>query len=191
MAKKKTVRKAVAKKSTAGARVPVARPTERPVASLREEIDRAFDRFFRDPWLRDSFGPGWGLHQLADWDPFKSLGGAGMTRMLSPSAEMKELDHGYELSIELPGIDEKDIELTVTDDMVTLKGEKREERTGDEQDSHFSERRYGAFRRTFSMPPGVKTEDIKASFVKGVLTLTMPKSEETKAKVRRIPVGGR
>ena len=118
--------------------------TPHPMTDLRNEIDRVFDRFLRDPW-------GSAFPALTEWPPFGRMGSP-----LSPSAQMTESDTGYLLSIELPGLDEKDIELTVTDDMLTLKGEKSEEKTSGEGESHFSERRYGSFRRSFALPAGEK-----------------------------------
>ncbi len=149
-----------------------------PVASLRDEIDRVFDRFFRDPW-----GSAVSTLPSAEWLPFMRGGS-----VVSPSCEMTETDAGYELCVELPGLDEDDIELTVTDEMLTLKGEKSEEKTSGEGESHFSERRYGSFRRSFALPRGVKAEEVKAQFAKGVLKVTLPKSEEAKSAERRIKV---
>ncbi len=151
---------------------------QHPVAGLRNEIDRAFERFFRDPW-----GSALSGFPSTDWLPFVRGGSA-----ISPSSEMTESDAGYELCVELPGLDENDIELTVTDDMLTLKGEKREEKTSGEGESHFSERRYGSFRRSFALPRGVKAEEVKARFAKGVLKVTLPKSEEAKSAERKIEV---
>ncbi len=149
-----------------------------PVASLRDEIDRVFDRFFRDPW-----GNALGTLPSAEWLPFMRGGS-----VISPSCEMTESDAGYELCVELPGLDENDIELTVTDEMLTLKGEKSEEKSSGEGESHFSERRYGSFRPSFALPRGVKAEAVKARFAKGVLKVTLPKSEEAKSAERRIEV---
>lgn len=92
----------------------------------------------------------------------------------------------YEITAELPGIDEKDIEVTPSRDSLTLKAEKRVEREEKKKNYHLSERSYGTFQRTFMLP--ADADRVESHFRKGVLTITLPKSAEAKASVRRIDV---
>ena len=92
------------------------------------------------------------------------------------------------MSIELPGMEMKDIDVTVSDDMLTIKGEKKVERKEDKKGYYLSERSYGAIYRTIPLPPGVDGEKAKASFKNGVLTIKLPQTPEAQAKVKRIEV---
>jgi HSP20 family protein len=87
-------------------------------------------------------------------------------------------------------MDEKNIELTVADDMLTIKGEKREEREEKKKDYYLSERRFGSFERSFRLPEGVESDKVEASFKKGVLTVTLPKTPEAqkKSKEKKISI---
>ena len=105
-----------------------------------------------------------------------------------PAVDLVEKDHEFELTCELPGMDEKDIELKLVGDMLTIKGEKTEQKEEREKDYHLSERRYGSFQRSFQMPDGVDAGKIEASFAKGVLTVKMPKSSEAQKKEKKIEV---
>lgn len=163
--------------------VPVKKETEAPVVreahpimSLRDEIDRVFDRMGFQ-W------PRW-------WDPFREMGAPWGVREIevSPRLDVTETEDAYEISAELPGMDEKDIEVTVTSGNLVLKGEKRQEKETKEKDYHLMERSYGQFRRAVRLPNGVDEEKIGAKFSKGVLTLTLPKTKEAKEKTRKIQV---
>jgi HSP20 family protein len=118
-----------------------------PFASLQQEIDRVFDSF-----------SGW-----RGFDAFR------------PSMEVAETDASIEISTELPGIDEKDVEISVANDVLTIRGEKHAEREESEKQYHVVERSYGAFERSLTLPPGTNPEAIKASMNKGVLKITLPK----------------
>lgn len=135
-----------------------------PFLKLHHEMNRLFDDVFRDfDWFRSG------------------------TRNEWPQIEISETDDGYRLTAELPGIDEKDVELSMQDGVLTLRGEKRAETTGPGRS--FSERYYGAFERR--IPLGDVDEDkVKASFDKGVLTVTLPRSPQAQARIKRIPIGG-
>jgi HSP20 family protein len=145
-----------------------------PMAALRQEIDRMFDEFDIGDWNRP--GRMWGML------PMRS--GMG----LSPASDLVETDDGYRLSMELPGLAEKDVEIKVSEGMISLRGEKTEERKEEKKDYHMSERRYGSFQRSFPLPSGVDPDKIDASFNSGVLTVTLPKSPEARQKERRIEV---
>jgi HSP20 family protein len=96
----------------------------------------------------------------------------------SPAVDLVEKDKEYEITAELPGLDEKNVQVKLSDSTLTISGEKKEEREEKERGYHLSERRYGAFRRAFRIPEGVDRERIEASFGKGVLTIKLPKSSE-------------
>ncbi|MFN3575948.1 MAG: Hsp20/alpha crystallin family protein [Tabrizicola sp.] len=138
-----------------------------PIATLQQEMNRVFDNF----WNR--FGD-------LDW-PW----GGGEAK--SDVVETK--DH-VEVSIELPGMEMKDIEVSVTDDMLTVKGEKKIERQEEKKGYYLSERSYGAIYRTIPLPPGVDGEKAEASFRNGVLTIRLPQTPEAQARVKRIEVKG-
>ena len=126
---------------------------------------------------------------LMDFEPMRSMGSASLGGVMqSARADVSETDSEYEISVELPGIDEKDIELGISDGILTLKAKKEEEREEKKKDYHLTERSYGSVRRSFRTPEGVETDKIKAAFSKGVLEVTLPKTKEVKAKQRKIPV---
>lgn len=183
--KKASTKKTSTKKppSKAPSKAPVEVPAYNPLATLRDDIDRVFDRFFGSSWPTP-----W---RPLEWEPFKTIGSLGLGSLQqSPSADMSETEKGYELMVELPGMDEKDIELVVTDTTITLKGERKAEKETKEKDYHLTERSWGSFRRSFSLPAGVDAGKVKAGFSKGVLTITLPKTKEAQATPRKINVMG-
>lgn len=155
-----------------------------PFMNLRHEMDRVFDRFLSEDWMR----PGPALGRLRDLPLFKPRG-ADLSELLeTPRADMSETEKEYELTVELPGMSEKDIELNITDDMISLKGEKKSQRETREKDYYIAERSYGSVHRTFSMPSGVELDKVKASFLNGVLTVHMPKTKEARSKPRKVDI---
>lgn len=149
-----------------------------PFESLRQEIDRLFDDFHPLGW-RSAFGrtPGPDV-------PWPRLGAL----QIAPAIDLVEKGHEFEITCELPGMDEGDIELKLVGDMLTIKGEKTEQKEEREKDYHLSERRYGSFQRSFQLPDGVDAGKIEASFAKGVLTVKLPKSTEAQKKEKKIEV---
>lgn len=147
--------------------------------SFRTEMDRLFDRFGGGglPSLRRMFDfePSWRLEPT----------GFGIT---VPAVDVTEDEKAYKISAELPGMSEKDIEVAISGDMLTLKGEKRQEREEKEKNRYLSERSYGAFQRAFTLPDGVERDKISAEFSKGVLTLTLPKTPEAQKQQKKIEV---
>ena len=107
-----------------------------------------------------------------------------------PPVEVTESDKSIVISAELPGLAEKDVELSLEDDVLTIRGEKMEEKKEEKDDKryHVVERTYGSFRRSFSLPSNVDAEKATAEFSKGVLTVTLPKVEAEKQTGRKIPV---
>jgi HSP20 family protein len=144
-----------------------------PFDIFRREVDRLFDEF-GGGFRRSPFGQG-----LFDLEPFWPRGG---TRSAAPAVDVVERDNAYELSVELPGMDEKDIEVKLTQDMLTIKGEKKDEKEETKKDYRLSERHYGFFERSFHLPEGIDADKIEAHFRKGVLTVTLPKTLEAQSQ---------
>ncbi|MDA8052511.1 MAG: Hsp20/alpha crystallin family protein [Rhodospirillales bacterium] len=154
-------------------------PATDPFRALRNEMDRIFDRFttgFGFPSFGRVFdmAPAW----QSDW-----LLGDGL-----PAVDLTESDQAYKVAAELPGMTEKDVEVSVTDDILVIKGEKREDREEKTENRHVSERAYGSFRRSFSLPAGIDYDKMAASFANGVLTVTLPKAPEAQRKEKKIEV---
>ena len=97
-----------------------------------------------------------------------------------PTVDISETENGFEIRAELPGVSEKDVNVSVTDNRLTIKGEKRQEEETDDKNYHRVERRYGSFQRSFTLPRHVETDAIKAQFTDGVLMLEIPKAEVAK-----------
>ena len=107
-----------------------------------------------------------------------------------PEIDVKETDKEVRVTAELPGIEEKDIDVTLTEGVLTIKGEKREEHDEEKGDFFRSERRYGMFERSLALPNGIDANGAKASFKKGVLKVTLPKTAEAQSNRRRIAIEG-
>lgn len=147
-----------------------------PFESLRREIDRLFDDFDRQSLFpRGSFWrePSWSREFLS---------------VTAPAAELVEQEQSYVLSLELPGLDQNNVEVKVANGVLTISGEKKEEKEDKQKRFHVSERRYGAFERSFGIPDDVDADKIEAKFDKGVLTVTLPKSAEARSKEKKIPI---
>jgi len=140
------------------------------LGSLREEIDRLFDLFAPLPTEALSLAAprGW-------TDPF-------------PALDMAESGDGYDLSIELPGMAAEDVEVRLKDGSLIISGEKSDKHEEDRADRHISERRWGSFRRSISLPSDADSARIAATFTRGVLKLHLPKSPAALASEKTIPV---
>src|SRR3982074_2035945 len=103
-----------------------------------------------------------------------------------PRVDVSETGKEVRITAELPGLDEKDVEVTVTDNLLTIKGEKKVEKEAEEGDYYHSERSYGYFDRTIALPQGIDADDAKAKFKKGALTVTTPKKPEAQSSRRRV-----
>lgn len=147
-----------------------------PFESLRSEIDQLFDEFTSSFWRRP-FGSALmqRMPRLSEW-------------AVAPAVDVVETEQSYEITAELPGIAEQDIEVKISNGSLTIKGEKQESKEEKEKEYYLSERRYGAFQRTFQMPEGVDASKVEATFAKGVLTITLPKTVEAQKKERKITV---
>jgi len=139
----------------------------RELANIREEMNRLFDDFFS----------GWperkkGLLE-GEW---------------TPSVNVAETDENIVVTAELPGIKQDEVEITIVNDVLTLKGEKKEEKEIKRENYHRIERSYGSFQRSISLPTGVQADKAKANYKDGVLSITIPKVEEAKPKSIKINV---
>lgn len=141
-----------------------------PFHSLQREIDRVFNDFSR------------GTHF-----PLTNRDGNGATRLM-PSVDIVETDGTLEVTAELPGVDEADIEVTLNENVLTIKGEKKAESEKEDKNYHVVERSYGSFQRSLKVPFVASADDISAKFEKGVLKVTLPKPPEVEAKTKKIPV---
>jgi HSP20 family protein len=156
------------------------RPAERrPFESLRREVDRLFDDFQVGSW-RSPFGRG-----VFDVEPFWR---GEISWGKAPAVDVVEKDKAYEITAELPGIEEKNIDVKFSDGVLSIKGEKVEEKEEKENDRYLSERRYGSFQRAFRLPDGVDAEKIAATFKDGVLSVTLPKTPEAVRSEKKIPI---
>ncbi len=147
--------------------VPIKQDDNNPYALLRKDIDSLFDNFFSG---------------------FENVPFGGRYGSFMPKADIRENEKEIIVSVELPGMDEKDIDISLTKDALTIKGEKKE--TTEESGKNFYrlERSYGSFNRTMPLPVEVETEKTVAHFKKGVLTIVLPKSSKTVAETKKIPV---
>ncbi len=150
-----------------------------PFQNLRREIDRVFENFHHG---LSAFG-----RTRMEFEPLRLLaGGWGST----PAINMMEKETAYELTAELPGMDESNIELKVAGGVLTIKGEKKEEKEEKGGDYVLSERRFGLIQRSIPLPESIDLDRIEASFKKGVLTVTMPKTPEAQKSERKIAIKG-
>ena len=102
--------------------------------------------------------------------------------MINPHFDISETEKGYVISGEIPGIDGKDLNVTFTDGIITIKGEKKKETEEKEENYHRIERHYGSFQRSFRVPDKVKMDELDANYKDGVLKLTLPKAEVSEVK---------
>jgi len=99
-----------------------------------------------------------------------------------PAVDVRETDDGLTLFVELPGIKSEDVDITVEDRTLTVRGERKFEQDVERENYHRIERAYGTFTRTFTLPANVRADEVKASFADGVLTIDLPKAEESKPR---------
>jgi HSP20 family protein len=151
----------------------------RPLETLRREVDRLFEGFDRELW-RSPF-----RRSIFDIEPFFQR---ELTWGTAPAVDIVEKRNAYEIIAELPGLDEKNIEVKLVNGGLTIKGEKQEEKEEKKKDYYLQERRFGSFERRFAVPEGVDADKIEASFKKGVLTVTLPKKPEAQKPEKKIEV---
>ena len=159
-----------------------------PFFELRKRMDDLFDDFLSGRPGRSLFAP-----EMFDFN--RLVEPLGLPRMRGEIVDVRfdvsETDKAIEITAEVPGIDEKEIEVTLSDGVLTIKGEKKAETEKQEQDYHLTERRYGAFSRSFRLPDTIDEAKVKASFDKGVLAVALPKRPQVKKQEKKIPIGKR
>ncbi|MGB8276120.1 MAG: Hsp20/alpha crystallin family protein [Alphaproteobacteria bacterium] len=179
MAEKKMEVKKAAKSEEGG--LPATRALTGYFQSLHDQIDRMFEDFtggfpFSVPMPRLGRG-------LFDIDPFRGVEKAlAPLGMVHPSVDIAESDKELKVTAELPGMTDKDVEVVLSDDMLTIKGEKRVEKEDKDKNYYLMERSYGAFQRSFRLPESVDKGKIEARFDNGILTVRAPKMAKAAAK---------
>lgn len=148
-----------------------------PLVTLRDEVDRLFDNFFPAAFGRSLF----------DLDPWRP-GTFRLTGELSPHVDVKELADRYEIAAELPGVEVKDVKVTIDRGMLGISGEKHTEHQDGEGDTHLSERSFGSFSRAFKLPDDADADHVGAEFVNGVLTVKVPKHEGKAVEAKDIEI---
>jgi HSP20 family protein len=149
----------------------------RPFEDLRQEIDRLFEDFGRGFWRpfeRPLFATVPSFARELKWE--------------SMPVDVVESEKAYEITAELPGMDEKNIEVKVANGTLTIKGEKQGEKEEKKKDYYLRERNFGSVERSFSIPQTVEADKIEASFKKGVLTVMLPKTTEAQKPAKKIDV---
>lgn len=139
-----------------------------PIARFRSEMDKLFDDFFTGFEFPTFFGR--------------------RAEMFSPSVDVQDTDKEIKVSAELPGMDEKDIEITLERDSITIKGKKKDEKEEKGEGFYRSERSYGSFSRTIPIPVEIEADKASAHFKKGVLTVTIPKTAKSIEEKKKIPI---
>ena len=149
-------------------------PFKRKNVPMRRETDTPFamDTMFKDFFRGFDLEPRW-THRLSSFNPH---------------VDVTETEKEIKITAELPGIDEKDIDVSVTRDTLTLKGEKKEEKEDNGKDYYRMERSYGSFSRTIPLPVEVDTEKILASYKKGILNIKIPKSAKAMEGKKKIAI---
>ena len=135
-------------------------------SSLHREVDRVIEDFMQDNNL-----------------PF-----AGENSKMTPRADLSETGEAFEMEIELPGVEEKDINISLSGDLLTVKGEKKSETEKKDKDRHVVERSYGMFERSTRLPCPIDEDKIDAVFKDGVLKITLPKAPEAQTKSKKIAI---
>lgn len=145
---------------------------------LRDDFDRMFDSM-----LLNGFG-----RRLMEFDPFAHLRGRFGMSALAPRMDVVERDKAFVLTAEMPGVAESDIDIAIANGMLTIRAEKKAETEDKSGDVRLSERSWGTFMRSFTLPDGVDEEHVDAMFDKGVLTVTLPKLDKPAEASRKIEV---
>ena len=139
------------------------------LTQFRNEVDKLFDNFFKDPWARFPNG---------------ATGGAFSSWI--PSLDVNEDEKHVNVALEVPGLEPDNLDISVNGNMLTVQGEKHEEKEDKGKDYYHAERRFGTFRRTVELPNNTDTDSIQADYKDGVLRITAKKEGDTNKK--RIPI---
>jgi len=146
----------------------VSRVEQSPVSELHQRMDDLFNEFF------DGFGLG--LSRLES------------RHTITPNVDVSETDEEVRVTADMPGMDEKDIQVSLDNDLLTIKGEKKHEQEEKKRNYYMVERSYGEFQRVIPMPASVDKDKVKAAFKKGVLTITLPKKPELTSRKKTIEI---
>ncbi len=136
------------------------------MVDMRRQINRMFDNLFRGELPEPS-------DLLSTWNP---------------SVDIAEREDGYVVKVELPGVNKEDVRITLEENLLTIRGEKKQEKESKDQNYHRMERSYGSFQRSFTLPTSVKADKIDANYRDGILTVTLPKAEEARRKQIEVKV---
>jgi HSP20 family protein len=146
-----------------------------PVDQLHQEMDQLFNNFFQ----------GFGVSPYTTGSLFPNSLTNGF---LKPTVDIGASEKEYAISIEVPGVEQKDITLEITNNILTIRGEKKQEKEEKEKDYYRMERSYGSFQRVLALPDDANQEEIKATFKNGVLTITMPRKTIAHTDVKQIEI---
>ena len=140
-----------------------------------EEMERRFEDLFRRPFslLEPSWWPRLRMQEMEE---------------VAPKVDIFEEGDNFVVKAEIPGMKKEEIEVNLTDDMVTISGEKKKEEKVEKKDYYRLERSFGSFSRSFRLPKDVQADKAKATFKDGVLELKVPKTEEAKKKEKKVPI---
>jgi len=163
--------KDVTPKSTPGTQLDLRREWEYPFGAFQREMNKLFDDFF-------------GGFDLSPWASHEGR----LAAIFTPHIDVSETDKEIKVSAELPGMDDKDIDVSLTRETLTIKGEKKQETEDKGKDYYKMERSYGAFTRSIPLPVEVDTDKVQATFKKGVLEITLPKSAKAIQETKKITV---
>jgi len=133
---------------------------------MQREMNRMFDNFFRGTDHSEDYA-------LAAW---------------TPAVDIAEHDDEYIVKVELPGVNKDEVKITLESNILTLRGEKKQEKETKKENYHRVERSYGSFQRSFTLPTNVKSDKIDAAYKDGILTINVPKAEEAKPKQIEVKV---
>lgn len=129
------------------------------------------------------------MDRLVDrlWDEFPTPFYRRATRDI-PSIDLTETRDNLIVTVEVPGINPEDLDISMTENVLTIKGEMKEDTADEGGDSHWAERRYGSFSRTLELPCRIKTEEVEAEYRKGILTIVMPKCEQDRSREVKVKI---
>jgi len=168
----------VASEESQGSRTPGSRAIS-PFRALQQQINRNFDAMFRNPFREDWLD--WPKWPSIDWPKWEEI---------APRVNVSERDGVIEIDAAIPGMDSKNLEVSVRDDVLTLKGEYKEEKEEKGKEFHRKEFSTRSFERTIGLPARVQADKAEAKFENGILKLTLPIVQEDRERVKKIPIKG-
>jgi HSP20 family protein len=150
--------------------MPGRREESQPFFSLQREMNRIFDDFFQG------------------WDVAPFAGSGVHPGRFHPSIDVKESEKEISVKVELPGLEEKDVEVLLDNETLTIRGEKKEEKEDKGKNHYHVECSYGSFHRVIPLPASIDQKKVQAQFKNGILSVTLPKTEEASTKGKKIPI---